>query len=176
MLQYTLNGIYCNIFGSVCYRFDLRLLRNKRGIVLKKPTGYFGPLTRKALQKYESGSEAVVSVDDKTDDVDTKKSNGNYDAILIGGLDYRKNKNGNLIDKTFSKLREVTIGYVLPETVMKKTAFKAATISFVGRNLFYFQEKQNRDVDLDQYAGSQTSTNLQTPTVRRFGLNINLVF
>lgn len=83
---------------------------------------------------------------------------------------------GNLIDKTFSKLREVTIGYTLPESVMKKTAFRAATISFVGRNLFYFQEKQNRDVDLDQYAGSQTTTNLQTPTVRRFGLNINLVF
>ncbi|MEY3946595.1 MAG: hypothetical protein RJB03_1301 [Bacteroidota bacterium] len=83
---------------------------------------------------------------------------------------------GNLIDKTFSKLREVTIGYALPESIMKKTVFRAASVSFVGRNLFYFQEKQNRDVDLDQYAGSQTSTSLQTPTVRRFGLNINLVF
>ena len=83
---------------------------------------------------------------------------------------------GNLMDKTFSKLREITLGYTFPESLMKKTVFRSATVSFVGRNLFYFQEKQNKDVDLDQYAGTQTSTSLQTPTVRRFGLNINLVF
>jgi TonB-linked SusC/RagA family outer membrane protein len=83
---------------------------------------------------------------------------------------------GNLIDKTFSKLREVTIGYAFPASMMKKTVFRSANISFVGRNLFYFQEKQNKDVDLDQYAGTQTSTALQTPTVRRFGVNLNLVF
>ena len=83
---------------------------------------------------------------------------------------------GNLIDKSFSKLREITLGYAFPESMMKKTVFRSANISFVGRNLFYFQEKQNKDVDLDQYAGTQTSTSLQTPTVRRFGLNINLVF
>ena len=83
---------------------------------------------------------------------------------------------GNLIDKSFSKLREITIGYAFPESMIKKTVFRSANISFVGRNLFYFQEKQNKDVDLDQYAGTQTSTSLQTPTVRRFGLNINLVF
>lgn len=83
---------------------------------------------------------------------------------------------GNLIDKSFSKLREITLGYAFPESLMKKTVFRSANISFVGRNLFYFQEKQNKDVDLDQYAGTQTSTSLQTPTVRRFGLNINLVF
>jgi TonB-linked SusC/RagA family outer membrane protein len=83
---------------------------------------------------------------------------------------------GNLMDKTFSKLREITLGYTFPESLMKKTVFRSATVSFVGRNLFYFQEKQNKDVDLDQFAGTQTSTSLQTPTVRRFGLNINLVF
>jgi len=83
---------------------------------------------------------------------------------------------GNLIDKSFSKLREITIGFAFPESMIKKTVFRSANISFVGRNLFYFQEKQNKDVDLDQYAGTQTSTSLQTPTVRRFGLNINLVF
>lgn len=89
---------------------------------------------------------------------------------------YYGQNGGNLIDKTFGKLREVTIGYNLPQNLLKKTVFRAASISLVGRNLLYFQEKQNRDIDLDQYAGSQNSSSLQTPTVRRFGLNLNLTF
>jgi hypothetical protein len=89
---------------------------------------------------------------------------------------YYGQNGGNLIDKTFSKLREITIGYNVPTSVLSKSVFKAASISFVGRNLFYFQENQNKDIDLDQYAGSQNSSSLQTPTVRRFGVNINLIF
>jgi len=89
---------------------------------------------------------------------------------------YYGQNGGNLIDKTFGKLREVTIGYNLPQNLLTKTVFRAASISLVGRNLLYFQEKQNRDIDLDQYAGSQNSSSLQTPTVRRFGLNLNLTF
>ena len=59
---------------------------------------------------------------------------------------------------------------------MARTPFKTASISLVGRNLFYFAEKKHHDVDLDQYAGSQNSTSLQSPTVKRYGVNLNLVF
>jgi len=31
-------------------------------------------------------------------------------------------------------------------------------------------------VDIDQYAGGQTSSNLQTPTTRRYGFNLNFTF
>jgi hypothetical protein len=80
------------------------------------------------------------------------------------------------MSKTFSKIREITFGYTIPSKVLEKTFIKNATISFVGRNLFYFTDKKNKDVDIDQYAGSQTSSSLQSPTVKRFGFNINLVF
>ena len=60
--------------------------------------------------------------------------------------------------------------------MISKTPFKTASISFVARNLFYFVDKKHNDVDLDQYAGSQTSSSLQSPTVKRFGFNLNLVF
>lgn len=89
---------------------------------------------------------------------------------------YYGQNGGNLIDKTFTKLREITIGYNFPSGILVKTPFRAASISFVGRNLFYFQEKRNKDIDLDQYAGTQTSSSLQTPTVRRFGVNLNISF
>ena len=53
---------------------------------------------------------------------------------------------GNLIDKTFSKLREITLGFNVPAAIVKKSIFRSASVSFVGRNLFYFQEKQNKDI------------------------------
>lgn len=89
---------------------------------------------------------------------------------------YNSTAEGNLMSKTFAKVREITLGYTLPESLIKNSFMKSASVSFVGRNLFYFVKKRNNDVDIDQYAGSQTSSNLQTPTLKRYGININIVF
>ena len=90
---------------------------------------------------------------------------------------YNSQTEGNLMSKTFTKLREVIIGYMLPTPLFGKSFIKKAEISFVGRNLLYFvKDKKNKDVDIDKYAGRQTSTDLQTPTTRRFGFNVNIVF
>jgi TonB-linked SusC/RagA family outer membrane protein len=89
---------------------------------------------------------------------------------------YNSTAQGNLMSKTFAKLREITLGYNIPSKFLGKSFIKNASVSFVGRNLFYFADKKNTDVDIDQYAGSQTSSNLQSPTVKRFGFNLNLVF
>ena len=89
---------------------------------------------------------------------------------------YNSQAEGNLMSKTFSKVREITLGYSLPASVLGNSFIKGATISFVGRNLFYLTDKKHKDVDIDQYAGTQTSSNLQTPTIKRYGFNINFVF
>jgi hypothetical protein len=83
----------------------------------------------------------------------------------------------NLMSKTYAKLREVTIGYSLPHKWLAKSFISNASISLVGRNLIYFyKDKRFKDVDLDQYNYSTTGTGLQSPTTRRLGVNINLVF
>lgn len=83
----------------------------------------------------------------------------------------------NLMSKTFSKIREITIGYDLPHRWLQHSFISKATISLVGRNLFYFyKDKRFKDVDLDQYNYATGSTVLQSPTTRRFGLNINITF
>ncbi len=89
---------------------------------------------------------------------------------------YNSTAEGNLMSKTFSKLREITLGYSIPSSFLGKSFMKSATISFVARNLFYFTDKKNKDVDLDQYAGSQNSSSIQSPTVKRFGFNVNIIF
>ena len=78
-----------------------------------------------------------------------------------------------LISRTYAKLREVVIGYTLPQGLISRLGIREASVSLVGRNLLYFAER--KDVDLDQYL-SGGITGLQTPTVRRYGINLNLKF
>lgn len=82
----------------------------------------------------------------------------------------------NLIDKSYLKLREVTISYSLPQKVLaRQQFFNAASFTLVGRNLWYVTKDKNaRNIDLDQWTGG--STNLETPSVKSFGVNINLTF
>jgi hypothetical protein len=86
---------------------------------------------------------------------------------------YYATSEANLMSKTFSKLREVTLTYTVPTRALGNSFIRGASVSFVSRNLLYFAEK--KDIDIDQYIGSNYS-GLQTPTVKSFGANVNLTF
>ncbi|GHN01996.1 SusC/RagA family TonB-linked outer membrane protein [Cytophagales bacterium WSM2-2] len=80
-----------------------------------------------------------------------------------------------LIDKSFAKLRQVTLTYNLPQQFLRRSGIRQASVSLVGRNLLYFASR--KDIDLDQFIGTSTSSQvLQSPTLRRYGVNINLTF
>ncbi|THU39237.1 SusC/RagA family TonB-linked outer membrane protein [Niastella caeni] len=83
----------------------------------------------------------------------------------------------NLMSKSYAKLREVTLTYDLPATLLKRSFINRASISLIGRNLIYFyKDKRFKDVDLDQYNYGLGATGLQSPTTRRYGVNLNIVF
>ena len=92
--------------------------------------------------------------------------------------EYYNVNEANLMSKTYAKLREVTIAFNFPQRMLKGSVFSKASVSIYGRNLLYFYKNPEfKDVDLDQYANSQTSlTGLQSPSVRSYGLNIKLSF
>ena len=78
----------------------------------------------------------------------------------------------NIIDQTFMKLRDLSITYTIPAKRLERTPFKSANVSLVGRNLLYFTKHKN--IDLDQFIEGMSA--LQTPSVKSFGLNVNIVF
>ncbi|GAB3019657.1 SusC/RagA family TonB-linked outer membrane protein [Spirosoma pulveris] len=80
---------------------------------------------------------------------------------------------GNMISRTYVKLREVVVGYSLPQSFTSRLGIKQASVSLVARNLLYFAEK--KDIDIDQFTSGGRS-DLQTPTTRRYGVNLNLTF
>jgi TonB-linked SusC/RagA family outer membrane protein len=83
----------------------------------------------------------------------------------------------NLMSKTYTKLREVTLSYDLPLSWFRNVGITKFSVSVIGRNLIYFYaDKQFRDVDVDQYNYSTSRSGLQSPTTRRFGFNVNIVF
>lgn len=93
---------------------------------------------------------------------------------------YYQQEEANLMSRTFAKLREVTITYNFPAEKFKGNFIRGASVSLVGRNLLYFAEK--KDVDVEQFTGTtspgsvQGYSDLQSPTLRRFGVNLNFTF
>jgi TonB-linked SusC/RagA family outer membrane protein len=90
-----------------------------------------------------------------------------------------------MISRSYAKLREVTFGYSLPASMLQGSFIKKVSINLVGRNLLYFAAR--KDIDLDQYAsgydassrvltGPSGGSDLESPTARRYGLNLHVTF
>jgi hypothetical protein len=82
-------------------------------------------------------------------------------------------------DASFGKLREFSFGYTFPSTILNKTPFTSASLSFVGRDLFLLWSNVP---NIDPESAYTTSGNAQgleffaSPTTRNFGFNLNLNF
>ncbi|HEX6227082.1 MAG TPA: SusC/RagA family TonB-linked outer membrane protein [Chryseolinea sp.] len=72
-------------------------------------------------------------------------------------------------DASFVKLREITLTYNFPRTLLSKTFLERASVSFVGRNLFLWSDISEVDPD-------PGSDNLQTPSTRSIGFNLDFSF
>ena len=82
----------------------------------------------------------------------------------------------NVYDATAYRLREVSLGYTLPETLLERTPFGQATISVSGRNLFYYAPNSPIDPETNtQGAGNIRGLELQSsPNARNYGINLRL--
>ena len=76
------------------------------------------------------------------------------------------------MSRSFANLRDVTLTYNVP--LKSKSFFNQMTVSLVARNLLYFAEKN--DVDLNRYIGRQGSSDFDTPTTKRYGVDLNFTF
>ncbi|MFM7854451.1 MAG: SusC/RagA family TonB-linked outer membrane protein, partial [Flammeovirgaceae bacterium] len=95
---------------------------------------------------------------------------------------YYAAEEANIMSRTYAKLREVTLSYNFPASLLKSSFIRAASVSLVGRNLLYFADKS--DMDIDQFVNYSVQSSgvpdayatLQSPSLRRYGFNINLTF
>ena len=88
----------------------------------------------------------------------------------------------NVFDATVIRLREMTLSYALPKSLLEKTPFGGASISLSGRNLYFYAPNANFDPDVNtQGAGNASGLSQSTvrglelqgsPNTRNYGINI----
>jgi TonB-linked SusC/RagA family outer membrane protein len=86
----------------------------------------------------------------------------------------------HVLDGDFIKLRQVTLGYAIPASLLSKLkVFKAARVSFVARNLAILM-KNSDNIDPEATFGSNINyygiEGTSLPSTRTYGINLNLTF
>ncbi|QLE02444.1 SusC/RagA family TonB-linked outer membrane protein [Galbibacter sp. BG1] len=110
-------------------------------------------------------------------------SSGEQNNIYLSPDTYYFNawfyNNRSIFDASYIKLREVTMGYQFPQSILKNTPFTNAKISFVGRNLWIIHQNTPKGLDPEANSTSGNGQGIEFGSFlpsRSMGVNINLSF
>jgi TonB-linked SusC/RagA family outer membrane protein len=88
----------------------------------------------------------------------------------------------SIYDATVYRLREVSIGYDLPKSLVNRLKLQGINVSVSGRNLWYLAPNMPKYINFDPEIGSFGNGQLQgielsgAPTAKRYGINLNVTF
>ena len=85
-----------------------------------------------------------------------------------------------VLTDTWYKLRELSISYAIPATIVKRTkAFQAASVSLVGRDLFYLYSSLPDHINPEGSNGAGNAQGIEfasLPGVRSVGIQLRASF
>ncbi|MGV8134535.1 MAG: SusC/RagA family TonB-linked outer membrane protein [Mangrovibacterium sp.] len=108
-------------------------------------------------------------------------STGEKNNIYINPEDYFGRGIGEeyIQDASFVKLREVAVNYEIPKRWLSKTPVQTASVSLVGRNLFFLY-RESKDYDPEStYNSSNYGAGVEShamPTSKSFGFSVKMTF
>ncbi|SHI58834.1 TonB-linked outer membrane protein, SusC/RagA family [Hymenobacter daecheongensis DSM 21074] len=88
----------------------------------------------------------------------------------------------SIYDATTVRLREVSLGYDLPQTLLQKTPIGGVNISLSGRNLYWYSPNLPKYTNFDPETSTFGAANAQgfeytnAPSSRRYGVNLRVTF
>lgn len=84
-----------------------------------------------------------------------------------------------VVDATNTRLRELRLGYSLPQSLVGGLPFSSARLSLVGRNLFFIH-RASSNIDPDILVGTNAAAegfeSFTPPTTRTFGFNLQIQY
>lgn len=103
-------------------------------------------------------------------------------TVAVKGQDYFRRLNGIMEpviqDATYIKLRNVSIGYVLPTKLLEKTPLKSASFTVTGRNLWihspHFTGGDPENNSFGSSNGSLGMYSYSTPTPRSVNISLKV--
>ncbi len=109
-------------------------------------------------------------------------ADGSHNKTVLPAQQYYKSfrtiDEANIFDASFVKLRELKLGYTLPNRWIRGAGFESASITLVGRNLWIIH-KEVPYIDPEtafNTGNAQGLESLTLPTTRSYGFNITLKF
>ncbi|MEZ4687118.1 MAG: TonB-dependent receptor [Bacteroidia bacterium] len=96
-----------------------------------------------------------------------------YNQIIISNLD-----EANVYEASWTRLRELTLSYTLPNNIMEKTPFRDVTISATGRNIWLDTEYPNLDPEVSLTGANfgQGLEYMSPPATKGYTFSLNLSF
>lgn len=86
----------------------------------------------------------------------------------------------HIIDASYVKLREASLSYRLPKTLLNRTPFGDVTVGLFGNNLFLWVPKSNEYADPEVNSGGATNEQgfdfTAQPSLRNYGFNLKVSF
>jgi TonB-linked SusC/RagA family outer membrane protein len=88
----------------------------------------------------------------------------------------------SVFDATTYRLREASVTYSFPKTMLQKTPFGALSLGFTGRNLWNYSPNFPKDLNYDPETNQFGARNVQgieystTPSARRFAVTLRVTF
>ena len=119
------------------------------------------------------GQGVVQNTDGSFSPNTTKVTAREWHTAWTGG---RRIAEGVMYDASFVKLRELQIGYTIPDKVFGKLPFRGTTISLVGRNLLLWDNVPHVDPENMSYSGGTALPGIEymsLPTTRSYGVNLS---
>ncbi|MDF2157263.1 SusC/RagA family TonB-linked outer membrane protein [Algoriphagus sp. CAU 1675] len=170
---------------SLGFLFDFRY----GGIVVSrtKTIGSTSGQLEETLYGRENGYDLSVDGNGIVSPGVIKNADGSYtpNTIKISSRNWhnryyeRNNVEAAKYDATFLKLREVTIGYTVPRSVLGKLPVQDVKISLVARNLALWTENPHFDPETLSMSGGTLQPgieNMAFPSTRSVGFNLNVKF
>jgi len=104
----------------------------------------------------------------------------NTNTILADSYVFDGNYTRNLIDASFIKLREITLGYALPSKILNPIKIQSASVNLFAKNVIFWLPSENTFADPEVLGPQGSVANVtgvestQTPPSRSFGVQLKI--
>jgi TonB-linked SusC/RagA family outer membrane protein len=106
-----------------------------------------------------------------------------FDSHFSGGFGAYGADETNVYDVTTIRLREITLGYELPKSLLKKTPLGTARLSLSARNVWFKAPNMLKALNFDpEVLAGNSLSNVQgfdfgaSPSTKRYGINLSVTF
>jgi TonB-linked SusC/RagA family outer membrane protein len=162
--QFTYKGV--NLSFLIDYNFGNKVLSATEYYSIKRG------LNKLTLEGRESGITTGV-IEDGTPNTVTAKAQDYYNALASNVT------STSVVSGDFIKLRQLTLGYQIPMSVLGKLPFSSIQVSLVARNLAILYRKAD-NIDPEASFGSNVNyygiEGTSLPSTRSYGFNVNFKF